>query len=114
MIGELKARSRKPAVDRDPRIREGEQRNYHVASPRMVSSCSRSFGGIADLSSFARGALQFGRRWLAELPKAIASARDRTSSPGGGVCQEAHREPTTTGSTPDSSSATQVATPSTA
>ena len=93
LIGDAKASARTPA-DRDPRVREGEERDDHESSSRGArGSCRRSLTEEADLSSSARNARQLCGRSLAKLRATAPSpARDSSAESRERIDEQTHRQ----------------------
>ena len=105
--------ARGSAVDRDSRIGERKQRHDHVARPWVVELLQPLVGGVAA-ASWMRAA-RASSAWAARGTPGTARshARARTARPDRRTTRRPIARPTTMGSTPDLSSATQVAVPST-
>src|SRR3954451_1067692 len=101
------------AVDREARLRQREQRDDYVARPRVIDELQTLVGGDRGPDALAGHVLELGRGLLAELAEALSCLLEVRAGRGRGPCQEPKREPTTSGSMPDSSATTHIALPST-
>ena len=92
MIGEVKASREEAAVDRDPRVREREQRHDHVARPRVEELLQPLVRRDRRPEAHADRARQLRGRLLAELAEPLRGALELGPRSRVGVGQEAHRE----------------------
>ena len=79
-------------VDGDARVREREQRNDHVARPRVIQGQQPLVRRDRRSEARARRALELGRRLLAELAEALAGGFEVGPGDRGRPDQEAHRK----------------------
>ena len=115
MTGDVKRAREEAAVDRDPRVREREQRHDHVARPRVVELLQplvRRDRGLepdlrAERASSGVGCSRNSRK------RSVARSRS-TRAAGYAYVSRPITRPTMTGSMPDLKTATHIAAPSTA